>query len=648
MLPSIRIATYSKIVAFCLLLAVSSAVTFSLISYNNAQNVETNWKKFQKNTAQKALLLSHIRALLGYNGMIHHFKNFVLRGDRQNIISMQKNLLELSVALTAYQSLGLDVKEQKSFQTLLITVEEYKKRARIVELLLIKGRTSVEIDAMVKIDDTAAINALEILESKVTVFYRQNSEIVTSAVQKITLVAKVFGAGLVVLLLALSTLTIWFTNWHLIRPLNSLVSAFKRVNPHNPGNTRLPINDSWGETELSSLARSGNEYIAAVHEHALSRQSAEAELKDNEEHLRTVVENAVDAIITINNKGIITSFNTAAQSLFNYDENEVLGENVSILMPEPFQSMHDQYLKNYEDTKISKIIGMGREVEGQRKDGTTFPLRLGVSETKTSKGVGFTGVIRDLSAQKDTDARLQMAKEAAEKANQAKSEFLSSMSHELRTPMNAINGFTQLMLTSKKYPPTQRQAGNLELILKSGNHLLELITQVLELSKIETGHIDVNLTKVDPFTLIDECVTSQSMHALKTSITLENRCDMDTGIIITSDAMRLRQILFNFISNAIKYNKPDGHIFVDFRITSRNMLRINVHDTGHGIPQDKQKSMFQPFNRLGKENGDIEGTGIGLTISQRIAEALNANIGFVSQEGQGSTFWIDLPIGSNS
>ena len=644
MFTNVRIKTFSWIVALSLFASILATISTSYISIRNAEKVEATWTKFEHVSAQKALLLSQIRSLLGYTGMIHHFKNYLLRNNARSVIAIHKNFLELSVAFTAYQYLGLDELEARSFDNLLETVENYKEMTAVAELLVLDNHTPKNIDNIVKINDARAAHALKTLERRLTSNYRRNTENVTSAVQEIAFYSKVFGASLIALLLFVSILTIWYTHWRMVLPLNELVKSFKKINPRDPGDRRLPVDEKWGNSELSQLAKSGNAYIGAVSDQVSSRQRAEEELRDNEEHLRSIVDTAVDAIITIDDNGTITSFNTAASTLFYYEEEDVIGQNVSILMPPPHREAHDDYLKAHHKTGESSVIGVGREVEAMRKDGKTFPIRIGVSKTTTSKGVSFTGIIRDLSQQKQSEIRLQMAKEAAETANMAKSEFLSSMSHELRTPMNAINGFTQLLLSNKQSPPDEKQHQYLSLILKSGDHLLGLIDQVLELNKIETGHLDVNIVELDPHQIIDECIESFITRAEDAGLKLENRCNAQTPLIMCSDPLRIRQIVLNFLSNALKYNKPEGHIYVDSRIRKNGTLRITVHDTGIGIPKDKQSALFQPFNRLGLENGDIEGTGIGLTITDRVAEALGGKVGFESIENEGSDFWVDLPL----
>lgn len=234
----------------------------------------------------------------------------------------------------------------------------------------------------------------------------------------------------------------------------------------------------------------------------------------------------------------------------------------------------------------------------------------------------------------------------AEKANNSKSEFLSAMSHELRTPLNAVLGFAQVLKLNPHETLTENQKDATQQIIKGGSHLLDLINDVLNLSQIEAGHLSVDIEPVKIKDLIDECLPmiDNLTHTLGVTILADDL----TQAVVQADHRGLKQVLFNLLSNAVKYNRVGGKVFVSSADTDDGMYRISVADTGRGISKDLEAELFKPFSRLGEENSNIQGTGIGLTITQRLIEAMDGNIGFESTQGVGSTFWVELPLSAHT
>jgi len=382
----------------------------------------------------------------------------------------------------------------------------------------------------------------------------------------------------------------------------------------------------------------------ALKEQLAAREMAQMSLRRSEARLRILMESTVDGIIVINQEGLIESFNASATEIFGYEAEEAIGKNVRMLMPEPDQGRHDGYIRRYLDQGTPRILGVGREVLGMRKDGSTFPMELGVSEVDMDGQRLFAGTMRDISDRKRVEEELTLAWRAADSANQSKSEFLSTMSHELRTPLNAILGFTQLLRDYSEPPLSEEQQESVEQIFNGGTHVLALINEVLDLARIEAGRLELNLEEVDPIAILDQSLVL--VKPLADTRGIECRVDTasDQGWRVEADPGRLKQGLLNLLSNAVKYNRDSGTLTVVIGGGEMGMLRISVSDTGPGIPDDRRQDVFQPFSRLGMERSKVEGTGVGLTISRQLMESMGGTLDFVSEEGKGSTFWIELPL----
>ncbi|MEK9627994.1 MAG: GAF domain-containing protein, partial [Nitrospinota bacterium] len=246
--------------------------------------------------------------------------------------------------------------------------------------------------------------------------------------------------------------------------------------------------------------------------------------------------------------------------------------------------------------------------------------------------------------QKRTEKKLKDAVRSSEKANQAKSEFLARMSHELRTPMNAILGFTQLLQMDKQNPLADYQKANMERVSTAGKYLLELINETLDLAKVESGEMKLDIERLNIIPIVENALTISKPLTVPQNISLELNKNSLTEIMVEVDKLRFMQVLVNLISNAIKYNKPNGSVLVSIEKSDEENVRISVKDTGNGIPKNQRNKLFIPFERFDPNAQLIEGTGIGLAISKHFVEMLKGTIGYESVEGEGSTFFVCLPI----
>lgn len=364
-----------------------------------------------------------------------------------------------------------------------------------------------------------------------------------------------------------------------------------------------------------------------------------SERKVAEERLalfRRIFDASPQCIGITDGQGRLLYQNRAHQEIIGYSDSELLGRPFALLLPADEADVLAR--------QVFASVSNGRNWVGQlpirRKNGSIFPSSSNVGFLKDADGgiQYLFNIFSDFSEEMARRTELALAKESAERASQAKSNFLSSMSHELRTPMNAIIGFAQMLECDDSL--NADQLDNAHEILKAGRHLLELINEVLDLAKIESGRIDLSLEPVELAALIEDC--RHLIHPLAASrqITLHVPARLDA--VVRADRVRLKQVLLNLLSNAVKYNRQHGHITLRVDDVADNTIRIAVSDTGHGIPADRFAELFQPFCRLDAEDGEVEGTGIGLTITQRLVEMMGGNVGVESEVGVGSTFWIDL------
>ncbi|MEX2142640.1 MAG: ATP-binding protein [Pirellulales bacterium] len=381
------------------------------------------------------------------------------------------------------------------------------------------------------------------------------------------------------------------------------------------------------------------------------RRRAEEALWNAEAMWRALVDAATDGIILIDVSGRIQSFNRAAERLFGYTWGEIQGRNVGLLMPSPEREEHERYIERYLQTSVARIIGGSREVIGRRKDNSTFPINLTVSEIWLADRRMFAGIVRDVSDEKEAAESLRLAKQAAEQANQAKSEFLANMSHEIRTPMSAILGYADLLLAEEGIDraPSHR-IDAFRTIQRNGEHLLQVINDILDLSKVEAGKLAFERIRCSPSELLFDVQRIVKQPAAAKNLPFHIDFVGEIPETIETDPTRLRQVLVNLIGNAVKFTEA-GSVTLSVRLVEPSSdsprMEFAVADTGLGMTPEQIARLFQPFSQADASTSRrFGGTGLGLTICKRIIDHLGGEILVESESGKGSTFRAIIPIGS--
>ncbi len=396
-----------------------------------------------------------------------------------------------------------------------------------------------------------------------------------------------------------------------------------------------------------------------VHELIRQEQDARTEMQ-SERRFRELLDAAPDAIIEVDQEGRIVLLNRVTEKLFGYRREELLGHPVEVLIPEALRPAHVHHRSHYWSHPQTRTMGSGLALEGRRRDGTRFPVEISLSPVNSEEGFRVTAIIRDITDRKHAEDRIRAIQEKytralsatnrelearnqeVERANRLKSEFLASMSHELRTPLHTIIGFSELLSEELEGPLNDKQKRFVEHIHKDSLHLLELINDVLDLSKIEAGRLELRREVFDAGMAIEEVLASIRGRGEGKVLFFETEIAV-TGAIL-ADRLRFKQVLLNLLSNAVKFTPEGGRIGVHARMRD-GFFEITVSDTGIGIPKDEHETVFDKFYQVGNTTKGVrEGTGLGLAITRKLVEEHGGRIWVESEPGRGSRFTFTIPV----
>jgi PAS domain S-box-containing protein len=403
------------------------------------------------------------------------------------------------------------------------------------------------------------------------------------------------------------------------------------------------------ELAVSEFRLDGEPYFTGVVRDVTSRRQLEEELRsrlqevaDAEERIRSVVDNVVDGIITIDEQAVIHTFNPAAERIFGYSREEVTGQNVKMLMPEPDRGRHDDYVASYLTTGHAKIIGIGREVVGQRKDGALFPMELAISEFRIGPARYFTGIVRDITERKRLQNELHQKLEQLAVADQRKDQFIGLLGHELRNPLAPVRNGLQILRHST--PAADRVSTIIDMMDRQIGHMVRLIDDLLDISRITSGKIALRREKVD----LRE-VVQQAMEAARPDIGDKGQ-RLEAGMPQTAvtayvDPLRIAQVVSNLLNNASKFSERGQRIWLTLERHAEHAA-IRVRDEGAGVPRDKLEEIFEIFVQVDPSfERRRSGLGIGLTLVKSLVELHGGSVSASSAgAGKGATFDVRLPV----
>ncbi|MBF0620863.1 MAG: response regulator [Magnetococcales bacterium] len=557
-------------------------IWFGVSTIQRIKNVEQRWNSYNQHAATTAYVLDQIHRHLGYGGLIHNFKNMVLRQESGYFPKIEDNFQSLYNDLKNYREISLTEDEDHALNNLEEVITEYENRFEIAKNMVQERWSAKDMDALVRVDDTPAFKALDHLASNALQRSHQMKQETSTALDE-TIHFIVIGGIIVPFIL--------FVGIILIRFLIQITRANK----------------------------------------ALDRARKEMD---------QLLETAPDAIIQIDQAGQLIRANQKSEQLFGYSRTTLMSMNVDALVPESQRKIHTSHRHSFEQHPDVRPMGKSRALIAVCQDGNEVPVEISLSAIGREESFQVTAIIRDISARIEVEKDLHRARQDAESANKAKSSFLANMSHEIRTPMNAIIGLSMLAM---KTDLSIKQRDYLQKINNAGQTLLRIINEILDFSKIEAGKLEVETVPFKLDQVMSNVTSLVAVNAEHKGLELVLRIDPDLPLTLEGDSLRLEQVILNLTGNAIKFTQQ-GEVLIEACLLEKTdqqvAVQFSVQDTGIGMSEAQLGKLFNSFAQADiSTTRRFGGTGLGLTISKRLVALMGGNDLMVeSTPGQGSTF----------
>lgn len=625
----------------------------------------------KKSIHSKPLLLSELRMTMGYGGLIHNFKNYILRSSPEALAKISKDTEQINEIVTFYRQHNLSAVEKNALQNILLVVQSYQQKLSIIQRMIIERQSARNIDKAVIVNDTPALDAFDDLQQQIILHNDYRAEQLNRALNEIQLSGQIVFYVALVSFLVLIMLAIWLLYNRIIYPISKLTNIMSRL-AHD--DMEIKVFGTEQDNEIGEIARSLEVFqVNAIKKRQTERKLQRANehledkvdertkaLKENEAHLALLAKNAIegedrlstiinaamDSVIQIDERGLIIDWNNQAESMFGWTSKEVIGHELhELIIPEHYRKMHIEGLKRFIATETPKIINTRVEISALHRDEREFPIELTISALNYKNKYQFCAFIRDISDQKRAQEIIIKEKENAELANQVKSEFLANMSHELRTPMHGILSFSAIGIKKSDTATKEKLQHYFSNIQSSGKRLLVLLDDLLDLSKLDANKMEMNMQTNDLISVFENCQIEQEQRLKDSELTLQ-LIKPPHPVTVVFDSLRISQVMTNLLSNAIKYS-PKGSLITATIETNPQKVCFSLQDEGIGIPENELTEIFDAFVQSSKTKTKAGGTGLGLAISKKIIVEHGGKIWAEQTPKGGAVFKFVIPQGSS-